>query len=107
MNHPPGVTPRMKRWSIIGLAVACAQAAPDGEAIYHDQCASCHGARGEGVPDKVDEPLYGNKSVEALTRYIDKWMPEDEEEKCVGADAAAVAAWIHGEIGRASCRERV
>ena len=76
--------------------VGSVSAAPDGAAIYQAQCASCHGPRGEGVAGKSDEPLRGKRSVESLTRYIDRNMPEDEPEKCVGEDAAAVAAWIYG-----------
>ena len=38
----------------------------------------------------------GDWSIERLTRVITRTMPEDEEDKCVGADADAVARYIHG-----------
>jgi len=67
-----------------------------GEVIYREDCARCHGRAGEGVAGKADEPLYGQRSIEALTRYIEKNMPEDKVGTCVGPDADAVAAYIHG-----------
>jgi hypothetical protein len=97
----------MRQLAMIWLAAACAHGAPDGKAIYEKRCASCHGAQGEGVADECDEPLVGRKSVESLTRYIDKWMPEDEGDKCVGADAAAVAAWMHGAFYSPAAQARI
>ena len=66
-----------------------------GAEIYRVQCAQCHGADGQEVDGEYDEPLYGTRSVKALTRLIVRTMPEDEAELCVGDDAAAVAAYIH------------
>src|SRR5207302_7852245 len=37
-----------------------------GAAIYRKLCAECHGDKGQGVQDKYDEPLHGNRSVESL-----------------------------------------
>lgn len=83
---------------IFVLAAASAQAAPDGAAIYQKLCVRCHGPQGEGVPGECEEPLRGKRSVESLTRYIDRYMPEEAPEKCQGEDAAAVAAWMHQEF---------
>ena len=66
-----------------------------GRDIYRQQCAKCHGRNGEGVKDKYDDALHGDRSLEKLTRYIDKAMPEDDPGKCVGEDAAAVARYIY------------
>lgn len=66
-----------------------------GEAIYRKLCIECHGGKGEGVQDKADEPLYGERSLASLTRRIDRTMPENKPELCVGEDAAAVAAYIY------------
>ncbi len=66
-----------------------------GEAIYRKLCIECHGEKGVGVDDKYKEPLYGDRSLASLTRRIDKTMPEDKPELCVGEDAAAVAAYIY------------
>jgi cytochrome c5 len=65
-----------------------------GARLYREQCMSCHGAKGEGVADKHDEPLYGERSVESLARLIAKTMPEDKPGTCVGEDADSVAAYI-------------
>ena len=62
------------------------------------QCAQCHGANGEGVDDEYDKPLYGDRSVDRLANLIERTMPEDEPELCVGDDAAAVSApsrWLY------------
>lgn len=79
---------------------------PTGEAIYRDMCASCHGLQGEGVADKYDDPLYGERSVASLTRLIDKTMPEDEEEKLDAAGSAKVAEYIHSAFYSPSARAR-
>src|SRR5439155_3482804 len=68
---------------------------PAGRDIYRQQCAKCHGRNGEGVKGKHDEPLQGDRSLEKLTRYIDRNMPDDDPSKCVGEDAAAVARYIY------------
>src|SRR5580765_3950912 len=66
-----------------------------GREIYAQQCAKCHGKNGEGVKGKREEPLQGDRSLERLTRYIDRNMPDDDPGKCVGEDAAAVAKYIY------------
>lgn len=68
---------------------------PDGPAIYKQQCAKCHGPAGEGVKGKYNDPLVGDWSVEKLTRYIAKTMPEDKPGSCTGPNADAVARYIH------------
>lgn len=68
---------------------------PNGEAIYREQCASCHGDQGEGVKDLYGLPLIGDKPVPALTKLISDTMPEGSPEDCVGEDAAAVAQYIY------------
>jgi hypothetical protein len=57
-------------------------------------CAECHGKKGEGVADKYDDPLVGNRSVISLAKYISRTMPEGKEGMCVGEDADNVAAYI-------------
>ena len=60
-----------------------------------EHCASCHGDTGQGVDEEYDEPLYGNKSVESLARYIHRSMPEDKEDTVIDDDAGAVAQYIY------------
>lgn len=66
-----------------------------GEQIYRTKCASCHGATGEGVKGKYDQPLLGDLAPAQLARVIAKTMPEDKPGTCVGPDADRVAAYIH------------
>lgn len=66
-----------------------------GEQIWAQSCASCHGAKGEGVPDQYADPLVGDKPVAELARIIDETMPEDDPAKCVGEDAARVAGYLY------------
>ncbi|MBL9134957.1 MAG: DUF1592 domain-containing protein [Verrucomicrobiales bacterium] len=77
-----------------------------GATIYRKLCAECHGPKGEGVAGKYDEALYGEKSVEALARLIDRTMPEDDPKRCVGEDARAVAAYIHNAFYSLEARAR-
>jgi len=81
---------------------------PKGAAIYRKQCASCHGRNGEGVDgkDKYKDRLEGDWSIEKLTRYIDKNMPEGHPERCVGADADAVAHFINDAFYSREARAR-
>lgn len=66
-----------------------------GAAIYRKLCIDCHGPKGQGVPDKYDEPLNGNRSIESLAKRIARTMPEDNVGACVGDDAKNVAAYIY------------
>ena len=81
--------------SLSGAGFAWGEA-PSGIAIYEKHCASCHGAKGQGVMGKADDPLQGERSLESLTRYIDRRMPEEEPHLVVGEDAKAVAEYIMG-----------
>src|SRR6266568_3200534 len=66
-----------------------------GREIFRQLCAKCHGRNGEGVKGKYDDALRGDWAIEKLARYIDKNMPDDAPEKCVGPDAEAVARYIY------------
>lgn len=66
-----------------------------GAAIYQKLCVECHGPQGEGVADKADEPLHGNRDIAWLAKRIDRTMPEDEEDLCVGEDARVVAEYMY------------
>ncbi len=99
--------------SLLGLAWSGAFAlhAADkphpGLAIYKKMCAECHGNDGQGVDGKYDEPLSGEKSIEALARYIEKNMPEDNEGTCVGQDAKDVSAYIYGAFYSPAAQDRL
>ena len=97
--------------ALLGLALrpaplTGAEPSTAGREVYRKQCVSCHGKKGEGVKGKYDDVLHGDWSLEKLTRYIDKNMPEDSPEKCVGADAAAVAQYINDAFYSREARAR-
>jgi hypothetical protein len=83
----------MAAWPLVAAEVPADH--PEGAAIYQKMCADCHGNKGQGVPDKYDEPLHGNRSVEALTKRIARTMPDDDVGACVGDDAKRVAEFIY------------
>lgn len=68
---------------------------PRGQAIYRKLCAECHGSQGQGTDYAFPRALTGDRSVAELTEVIATTMPEGEANKCVGEDAAAVAAYIY------------
>jgi len=75
-----------------------------GAAIYKKLCVECHGPHGEGV-DGIDA-LYGNRSLDSLAGRIERTMPEDEEDLCVGDDAKAVADYIYHAFYSPQARAR-
>jgi hypothetical protein len=87
-----------------GLTAADVQAR--GREIYRQLCVKCHGKAGEGVKGKYDDALQGDWSLEKLARYIDKNMPDDAPEKCVGPDAEAVARYIQDAFYSREARAR-
>jgi len=68
---------------------------PTGELIYAEKCASCHGAKGEGVLDAYKDPLIGDRPLRDLARVIDETMPEGEPEALSAEDSQKVAAFIY------------
>ena len=78
-----------------------------GAKLYQDQCVKCHGPKGEGVADEYDEPLYGERSLASLTRLIERTMPEDDPDKCLGEDAEAVASYIYDAFYSLQARARI
>lgn len=59
------------------------------------QCASCHGAHGEGVADEYPAPLKGDLTAEALAKLIDESMPLDDPSLCTGESAKQVADYVY------------
>jgi hypothetical protein len=90
---------------LCGLASAAVTDHP-GKAIYQQLCADCHGNDGQGVDGKYDEPLIGNRSLDALAKKIEKTMPEEKPELCVGEDAKQVAAYIYDAFYSAEAQAR-
>ncbi|HUR38722.1 MAG TPA: DUF1592 domain-containing protein [Planctomycetota bacterium] len=65
----------------------------NGQQIYAKKCVSCHGPNGEGTKEHP-ELLIGDRSLEKLSSYIAKTMPEDKPGTCVGDEAKKVAEYI-------------
>lgn len=78
-----------------------------GLAIYKKLCLECHGPAGEGVKDKADEALHGDRDIAWLTTEIDRTMPEEKPEQCVGTDARAVAEYIYDAFYSAEAQARL
>jgi hypothetical protein len=92
-----GLEARRLLWLVLGGLPLMVGAGPvrTGEKIYRQQCASCHGAAGEGTDEHYPRALVGERSVAGLSRLIAKTMPEDAPGDCVGEDADKVAAYIY------------
>ncbi len=89
-----------------GTATAADRDHP-GAIIYQDLCANCHGAQGEGVPGKYDEPLIGDRTLESLARKIERTMPEEDPDTCVGEDARQVTAYIYDAFYSPAAQARI
>ena len=79
----------------------------EGLAVYRKHCIECHGEKGQGDATKEVDVLYGERSVEALARFIERNMPEDEPELCVGKEARSVAQYIHDAFYSLGARKRL
>ena len=76
-----------------------------GESVYRQQCASCHGAKGEGTK-QYNRILAGDRSVGELARYIAQSMPPGAPKKLPAKDAREVAAYLHGAFYSSLARSR-
>lgn len=79
----------------LGAFLHAADGPHPGKVIYEKLCVECHGDKGQGVDGKYDEPLVGDRTLEALARKIERTMPEENVGACVGDDAKQVAAYIY------------
>lgn len=72
-----------------------AKPAKTGDQIFRQQCASCHGAKGEGTKS-YNKRLAGTRSIGELATFIQKSMPPGAPKKLPADDAKSVAAYIYG-----------
>ncbi len=79
---------------LVPFVCAAGLASPPGKAIFEQQCADCHGTTGEGT-DNYSSPLAGDLPVSELAKLITNTMPDGDPESCTGAEAQAVAAYLH------------
>ncbi|HMJ91263.1 MAG TPA: DUF1592 domain-containing protein [Candidatus Acidoferrum sp.] len=77
-----------------------------GAQVYNDACLRCHGKSGEGVHGKYNDALFGDWSIQKLTRYIAKNMPEDDPGTVTVADAEAVSRYISDKFYSRAARFR-
>lgn len=77
-----------------------------GRKLYREHCASCHGKTGDGVKEKYNDALHGDWSLEKLTRYIDKNMPEDNPDALDATQSAVVASYINDAFYSREARAR-
>ena len=75
-----------------------------GKLIWEKHCVECHGKNGEGVHDKAEDPLHGERTLGSLAKRIDKTMPEDNEELLDAEQSAQVAEYIYGAFYSADAR---
>src|SRR5690606_8911294 len=76
-----------------------------GTTIYQNQCASCHGAEGQGADDGTGK-LSGDKTLTQLTMLIQETMPEDDPGSLSPDEAAAVAGYVHHRFYSAIAQAR-
>ena len=75
-----------------------------GKQLFESKCVSCHGVDGQGTTGGYEQPLFGELSVQALGKLIERTMPEDDPEACVGDEANRIADYIHAEFYSKSAR---
>ncbi len=75
-----------------------------GAQVYQEQCAKCHGAKGDGGKG-YSLPLRGKLSIAELGAFIKKSMPPGAKH-CLSPDADKVASYIHGAFYSPVAQER-
>ncbi len=66
----------------------------DGEKLYIQHCAECHGDKGQGVENEYSKPLIGDWPVTKLIHYVDKTMPDYDPNLVQGKEADAISRFI-------------
>ncbi len=79
--------------------------ASEGEKLFKQRCAACHGARGEGGK-AYPKALTGSLSVSELGRFIKQSMPPGPT-KCPAADADKIAPYIYNAFYSPLAQERI
>lgn len=107
---PARVVRRASLATLMGLALLAtpllAADEPDGARLFKEQCARCHGPKGEGTK-RYQKQLEGDRSVAQLADLIHKTMPEDGPGTLSARDAAAVARHVHDSFYSSLARERL
>jgi PQQ-dependent dehydrogenase (methanol/ethanol family) len=92
---------RARRWLLVFTLAALAgtaQAAPDGQAIYQSQCASCHGdSLAGGAGPALTGPAFTSRwqgKTAALRRFIAEQMPMNKPGSLSSTDAGLLTAYL-------------
>src|SRR5262245_62462143 len=96
------------RWGALVLLASTPVTAAEknGEQLYAEMCAKCHGNSGEGTDEEYPERLQGELSVGELARLIDKTMPYQHPEKINAEESLVVASYIHDAFYSPIAKER-
>jgi len=78
--------------------------AASGETLYLQQCAPCHGAKGEGAKG-YPHPLMGTRTVGELARFIAQSMPPGSRH-CPALEAQKIAAYLYDAFYSPIAQER-
>ena len=91
---------------VLTLAAQKPKAKPNvtGEQVYRAQCASCHGAKGQGGA-AYPKALVGSQSAGQLAQFIAKSMPPGPK-KCTSEDAQKVASYVYDAFYSPVAQER-
>ncbi len=81
------------------------EAGSNGQQVYQDKCAHCHGASGEGTAE-YEPRLQGGLSVAQLNELIAETMPADDPGTLEEDESRAVAAYVHATFYSIIARER-
>ena len=77
-----------------------------GAQIFQQICINCHGSDGQGTDEGYEEPIFGDETIPNLALLIERTMPEDDPESCVGDEAKLVAEYIYHEFYSLAARQR-
>jgi mono/diheme cytochrome c family protein len=111
------------RFWLITLGLACATAlsaspiaaqAPDGQAVYRDNCRACHGAAGKPaarmvtqfpkMPNLADSAFMRGRSEDSIVVVLRRGVGRDMKsfkDKLSPQEMAAVARYVRGLAGQA------
>ncbi len=76
----------------------------EGEALFKQKCAPCHGRKGEGGPG-YSRRLVGTRSISELAKFISQQMPPGKV-KCTAADSQKIAPFIFNSFYSPIAQER-
>ncbi|HEY2587251.1 MAG TPA: DUF1592 domain-containing protein [Tepidisphaeraceae bacterium] len=89
-----------------GGSIAWGEQVESGQAVFKEECARCHGPRGEGTR-KTTRALVGEKSPFQLFEQVKQTMPDDDPGSCTDDEYRKVAAYIYDAFYSADAQARL